>query len=359
MSSSQFTPGSPAAQGYRMPAEWEPHEATWLSWPHKLESWPGAFDEVPGVFVQIAKQLSRSELVRINVADEAFASRVRKLLSEADIDLSRIRFHFNPTNDAWMRDHGPIYVVNAADGGKKRRALIDWEYNAWGGKYPPFDLDNAVPSRIAAESGEERFVPGIVMEGGSIEVDGKGTLLTSEACLLNPNRNPSLSKQEIEQKLSDYLGITRFLWLGEGIIGDDTDGHIDDLTRFIDPHTVLTVIEPDPTDENHHLLQDNLDRLQTMRAFDGEPLRVLSVPMPLPMDYEGQRLPASYANFYMANKVVLAAVYGQERDRILLDTLQELYPTREVVGINCTRLVWGLGAIHCVTQQQPASEPEA
>jgi agmatine deiminase len=352
MKSAQFTPGSPAALGYRMPAEWEPHEATWLSWPHKLESWPGAFEEVPGVFAQIAKHLSRSELVRINVAGDVFASQVLKLLHEAGADFSRIRFHFNPTNDAWVRDHGPIYVVRE-HAGKRQRAIIDWDYNAWGNKYPPFDLDNAIPSRIAAEFGEERFCPGIVMEGGSIDVDGRGTLMTSEQCLLNPNRNPHLSKQEIEQKLSDYLGITRFLWLGEGIVGDDTDGHIDDLTRFIDPHTVLTVVEPDPLDENHRLLQDNLDRLKTMRAFDGEPLRVVTVPMPLAMHYEGQRLPASYANFYIANKVVLAAVYGQERDQILLDTLQELYPDREVVGINCLRLVWGLGAIHCVTQQQP------
>lgn len=353
MSSVSFTPGSPADLGYRMPAEWEPHEATWLSWPHKLESWPGAFDEVPGVFVQIAKHLSKSELVRINVADEEFAYGVRSLLSAAEVDLSQVRFHFNATDDAWVRDHGPIYVVKEA-GEKRQRAIIDWEYNAWGNKYPPFDLDNAIPSRIASEFGEECFLPGIVMEGGSIDVDGRGTLMTSEQCLLNPNRNPKLSKQEIEQHLRDYLGITRFLWLGEGIVGDDTDGHIDDLTRFIDPHTVLTVVEPDPTDGNYRPLQDNLDRLRTMRAFDGQPFRVMTVPMPLAMDYEGQRLPASYANFYVANQVVLAAVYGQERDQIVLDTLQELYPDREVVGINCLRLVWGLGAIHCVTQQQPA-----
>ncbi len=354
MSSAAFTPGSPAANGFRMPAEWEPHEATWLSWPHKLESWPGAFDEVPGVFVEIAKHLSRSELVRINVADAEFADGVRSLLRAADVDLSLIRFHFNPTNDAWVRDHGPIYVVNDEPEGQRRRAIIDWDFNAWGGKYPPFDLDTAIPSRVAAESGEDRHVPGIVMEGGSIEVDGQGTLMTTEACLLNPNRNPHLSKQEIEQKLSDHLGITRFLWLGDGIIGDDTDGHIDDLTRFIDPHTVFTVVEPDTTDDNHQPLQDNLDRLETMRAFDGEPFRVASVPMPGPVFYEGNRLPASYANFYVANRVVLVPTYRHERDLIAMETLQSLYPTREVVGIDCTPLVWGLGAIHCVTQQQPA-----
>lgn len=354
MNHPQFTVGSPAARGFRMPAEWEPHEATWLSWPHKLESWPGAFDEVPGVFVQIAKHLSRSELVRINVADKAFAERVRSLLRAAGVDLSQIHFHFNPTNDAWVRDHGPIYVVKDDADGNSQREIIDWDYNAWGGKYPPYDLDNAIPSRVAAESGEERHVPGIVMEGGSIEVDGRGTLMTTEACLLNPNRNPQLSKQEIEQKLSDYLGITRFLWLGDGIIGDDTDGHIDDLTRFVNPHTVFTVIEPDPTDDNHQPLEDNLRRLKTMRAFDGKPLNVVSVSMPGPVIFEGHRLPASYANFYVANRAVLVPTYRHERDLIAIETLQELYPTREVIGIDCTPLVWGLGAIHCVTQQQPA-----
>ena len=347
----------PAALGYRMPAEWEPHEATWLSWPHKEESWPGAFEPVPEVFAQIAAVLSESELVRINVADEDMAESVRRLLRRGGVDLSAIRFHFNPTNDAWVRDHGPIYVVRdepRADLPAPMRAIINWEYNAWGGKYPPCDLDNAIPARIAAESGEEIYAPGIVMEGGSIDVNGCGTLLTTEACLLNPNRNPQLSKAEIERYLCDYLGVRHILWLGDGIVGDDTDGHIDDLTRFVAPDTVVTLIEDDPQDANYEPLQENLRRLQTMRDEQQRPLKVVTLPMPGPVYFDEHRLPASYSNFYIANRRVLAPVYGHQNDQIALDALQRLFPERLVVGIDCTPLVWGLGAIHCVTQQQPA-----
>lgn len=349
-------PALPATLGYRMPAEWEPHEATWLSWPHKEESWPGAFEPVPEVFAQIAAVLSESELVRINVADDDMAESVRKLLRRGGVDLNAIRFHFNPTNDAWVRDHGPIYVVRdepRADLPAPMRAIINWEYNAWGGKYPPCDLDNAVPSRIAAESGEEIYTPGIVMEGGSIDVNGQGTLLTTEACLLNTNRNPQLSKAEIERYLCDYLGVRHILWLGDGIVGDDTDGHIDDLTRFVAPDTVVTLIEDDPQDANYEPLQENLRRLQSMRDQQRQ-LKIVTLPMPGPVYFEDQRLPASYANFYIANRRVLVPVYGHKNDQIALDALQRLFPERLVVGIDCTPLVWGLGAIHCVTQQQPA-----
>lgn len=354
---------TPASLGYRMPAEWEPHEATWLSWPHKEESWPGAFEPVPQVFAQIAAVLAESELVRINVADEDMAEEVRRLLRRGGVSLDAVRFHINPTNDAWVRDHGPIYVVRNGNGERTPdaqrsqdpgRAIIDWEYNAWGNKYPPYDLDNAVPSRIAAESGETRFVPGIVMEGGSIDVNGRGTLLTTEACLLNPNRNPRLSKSEIETYLRDYLGVRHILWLGDGIVGDDTDGHIDDLTRFVAPDTVITLVEDDPQDVNYQPLQENLKRLQSMRDQDGQPLKVITLPMPGPLYFNDQRLPASYANFYIANRRVLVPVYNHKHDQVALDTLQRLFPERLVLGIDCTPLVWGLGAIHCVTQQQPA-----
>ncbi len=347
-----------------MPAEWEPHEATWLSWPHKVESWPGAFEPVPEVFAQIAGVLGESELVRINVADDEMADGVRQLLRRGGVNLEAVRFHFNPTNDAWVRDHGPIYVVCDVQSDpdatsvrvtEQQRAIIDWEYNAWGNKYPPYDLDNAVPARIAAESGETRFVPGIVMEGGSIDVNGRGTLLTTEACLLNPNRNPQLSKGEIEQYLKDFLGVRHILWLGDGIVGDDTDGHIDDLTRFVSADTVVTVVEDDPQDANYELLQENLRRLRTMRDQDGNPLQVVTLPMPGPVYFEDQRLPASYANFYIANRRVLVPVYNHKHDQVALDTLQRLFPDRLVLGIDCTPLVWGLGAIHCVTQQQPVA----
>ncbi len=348
---------TPASLGYRMPAEWEPHEATWLSWPHKAESWPGAFDSVPEVFAQIAGVLAECELVRINVADDDMAEGVRKLLRRGGVNLDAIRFHLNPTNDAWVRDHGPIYVVRdepRADLPAPVRAIVNWEYNAWGGKYPPFDLDNVIPARIAAESGEEIYSPGIVMEGGSIDVNGRGALLTTEACLLNPNRNPQLWKSEIERCLCENLGVRHILWLGDGIVGDDTDGHIDDLTRFVAPDTVVTAVEDDPQDVNYEPLQENLQRLRSMRDQDRRPLNVVTLPMPGPVFFDNHRLPASYANFYIANRRVLVPVYGHRNDQPALDTLQRLFPDRLVVGIDCTPLVWGLGAIHCVTQQQPA-----
>src|SRR5262245_58117814 len=343
---------TPRELGYRMPAEWEPHEATWLSWPHKEESWPGAFEPVPGIFVEITKHLTESEPVRINVADEDFAERVRKLLRQGGAALDRVRFHFNPTNDAWCRDHGPIYIVRNANG-KPERAINDWDYNAWGNKYPPYDLDDVVPTRIAAEMGEMLFTPGIVMEGGSIDVNGRGTLITTEACLLNPNRNPQLKQVEIEQYLMDYLGVTNVLWLGDGIVGDDTDGHVDDLTRFVSTDTVVTVIEDDPQDENYRPLKENYERLLVMKDQDGNPLKVIALPMPGAIYFDEQRLPASYANFYIANNTVLVPTYRHENDAKACEVLQRCFPDRRVAGIDCTQLIWGLGSIHCVTQQQP------
>ncbi len=344
---------TPAALGYTMPAEWELHEATWLSWPHKEASWPGKFAPVPAIFAELTKRLTDSELVRINVADADFAEQVRVALRKASVDLSRVRFHFNPTNDAWCRDHGPIYVTRFVNG-KRERAINDWGYNAWGNKYPPYNLDDVVPTRIAHEFQEPLFTPDIVMEGGSLDVNGQGTLLTTESCLLNPNRNPTLTKEQIEQYLRDYLGVTNILWLGAGIVGDDTDGHIDDLTRFTSAHTIVTVIEEDPTDENYQPLKENYERLQTMRDQQGKPLQIVTMPMPGAMEYEGQRLPASYANFYIANHAVLVPTYRHANDVLALETLQKLFPTRRVIGIDCTDLIWGLGALHCVTQQQPA-----
>lgn len=349
---------TPRELGYHMPAEWEPHEATWLSWPHKEASWPGAFEHVPEIFVEITKHLTESELVRVNVADEDFAERVRALLRAGGVNLSAVRFHFHPTDDAWVRDHGPIYVVRNRDREGaviRERAIIDWGYNAWGDKYPPYENDDVVPTRIAAEMKETLFTPGIVMEGGSLDVNGRGTLITTEACLLNPNRNPHLSREQIEQYLKDYLGVTDILWLGEGIVGDDTDGHIDDLTRFVAPDTVVTVIEDDPQDENYQPLIENYERLLRMKDQDGNPLRIVKMPMPGPVWFDDQRLPASYANFYIANKSVLVPTYRHENDAKACAILQRLFPDRHVVGVDCTKLIWGLGSIHCVTQQQPAT----
>ena len=335
-----------------MPAEWEPHEATWLSWPHKEESWPGAFEPVPAIFVEITRHLAESELVRINVADQDSAARVRELLRRGGVNLDAVRFHLIPTNDAWARDHGPVYVIRETKG-LRERAIVDWGYNAWGNKYPPYDLDDVVPQRIAELSREVLFRPGIVMEGGSFDVNGRGTLLTTESCLLNPNRNPDASREQIEWYLREYLGVNRILWLGEGIAGDDTDGHIDDLSRFVGPNTVITAIEADPTDENYIALRENLARLEAMTDQDGRKLRVVTMPMPGPIYFDGQRLPASYANFYIANCTVLLPTFRHENDVRATEILQGLYPDRRVVGIDCTDLVWGLGAVHCVTQQQP------
>ncbi len=341
-----------------MPAEWEPHRGTWLSWPHKEASWPGNFAPVPGIFAQIVRHLAPDEEVHINVAGPAMEADVRAGLRRRGVDTANVFFHHNPTNDAWCRDHGPIFLQRAVNG-RREEAIVDWGYNAWGDKYPPYDLDDVVPERIAAEYGLPLFQPRIVMEGGSLDVNGRGTLLTTEACLLNPNRNPELSRARIERYLADYLGVRNILWLGDGIVGDDTDGHVDDLTRFVDPRTVVTVVEDDPSDPNYEPLKENLQRLRTMTDQDGDPLRVVTLPMPRPVVREGQRLPASYANFYIANRVVLLPAYDPERDAVAERTLQALFPDRRVVAIDCTDLVWGLGAFHCVTQQWPALSPAA
>ena len=351
-----FTAGSPAQLGYRMPAEWAPHRGTWLSWPHREESWPGKFSPVPGIFAEIVRHLAPNEEVHINVRDRAFEAEVRAVLRTAQIRFGNIFFHHNPTNDAWCRDHGPCFIQRQV-AGRVEEAVVDWGYNAWGGKYPPFDDDDVVPTRIAGELRLPVFHPGIVMEGGSLDVNGRGTLLTTESCLLNPNRNPGLSRDEIERSLRDYLGVRHILWLGDGIEGDDTDGHVDDLARFVDETTVVTVVERDPRDPNHKPLRENLQRLQKMTDQDGRPLDVLTLPMPPAMHQDGQRLPASYANFYIANGIVLLPAYHPPTDEIARETLQRCFPDRRVLPVNSVDLVWGLGSFHCVTQQWPAVGP--
>jgi agmatine deiminase len=351
---------TPASLGFRMPAEWAPHRGTWLSWPHKEASWPGKFEPVPRLFGEMVRLLARHEEVHINVADEAMDREVRRICEDAGARMASVYLHYNPTNDAWCRDHGPIFIQRTSPEGRREEAIVDWGYNAWGGKYPPYDLDDVVPTRVGREFRIPVHHPGIVMEGGSIDVNGAGTLLTTEACLLNPNRNPHLSRAEIEQYLKDYLGVAHILWLGDGIVGDDTDGHVDDLTRFVDPTTVVTVVEDDSADENYAPLRENLERLRGMTDQDGRPLRVVTLPMPRAVVHQDQRLPASYANFYIANGVVLLPFYRDlEHDEQARTTLQELFPTRQVVGIDCTDLVWGLGAFHCVSQQWPALDADA
>ncbi len=358
-----------------MPAEWEPHTGTWFSWPRPEGiSFPGKYETVPPVYAALIRQLVTVESVHINVWHAEMEAWVRGLLREHGTPLERVSFHHFPSYEPWCRDHGPIFLVREHNG-RHERAIVDWGYNAWGGKYPPFDLDDAVPQHVAELRGLPLFSPGfakiplvplmplaeqdsevkaVVMEGGSLEVNGRGTLLTTEACLLNPNRNPDLTKPEIERFLCDYLGVTNILWLGDGIVGDDTDGHVDDLTRFVNPTTVVTVVEEDPADENHAPLKENLERLRTMKDQDGQLLRVVELPMPGRIEHEGQRLPASYANFYIANGLVLVPTYRDRNDARALEILQSEFPDRRVVGVDSMELIWGLGSFHCISQQEPA-----
>jgi len=345
-----------ADPSYFMPPEWAFHKATWLSWPHRLESWPGKFEPIPAVFVEIASWLSSSEEVHINVLDEAMEREVLELLRcsrHQQLRPDRIFLHRISTNDAWCRDHGPNFVFRKS-GERSDKVILDWEYNAWGGKYEPFDDDNAVPERIAFQQQLPLVSTGVVLEGGSIDVNGNGLLLTSEACLLNPNRNPLMSRADIERELGRYLGIQKVLWLGDGIAGDDTDGHVDDMARFVNENTVVIAVEDDPADLNYEPLQENFRLLQSFTDLQGNPLNVLKLPMPSPLFFDGERLPASYANFYIANSVVLVPTYRCSRDATAIELLQDCFPDRNVVGIDCFDLVWGLGAIHCITHEEPA-----
>ena len=343
---------TPAELGYYFPAEFAPQKAMWLSWPHKEESWPGKIQTIYAPYAQFVKEVALGQEVHINVADAAMQAFATQQLELVGVRMDRIFFHFFPTNDAWCRDHGPAFLINPAAAIPK--VLVKWNYNAWGEKYPPHDLDNQIPIHIAQGLGIPYFTPGIVMEGGSVEFNGKGTLLTSTACLLNPNRNPQLNQAEIEKYLCDYYGVQHILWVGDGILGDDTDGHIDDITRFVNADTVVTVVEENKADGNYEILQENLQLLQQMRVEDGKQLNVVELPMPSPVIWEEQRLPASYANFYIANEVVVVPTFRDKNDQKALDILSGCFPTRRVVGINSTDIIWGLGSFHCLSQQEPA-----
>ena len=338
----------PAALGYHMPAEWEPHTATWLSWPRREGiSFPDSFDRVLPALRTMVKALIESEQVCINVCNDAHEAEACEVLH--GLPMERISFHMIPTNEPWCRDHGPIFLTRNVD---PKLAVVDWDYNAWGGKYPPCDLDEVVPTRVAQILDLPVFYPRMILEGGSIDVNGTGTLLTTESCLLNKNRNPNLSRSEIEQRLCDYLGVREILWLGNGIAGDDTDGHIDDLARFVSEHAVVTVVEENRDDENYESLQDNLSRLREMK-IDQRRIDIVSLPMPKKIVREGLRLPASYANFYIANSCILVPAFADPNDKTALSILQKLFPDRRVIGIDCRELIWGLGTFHCLTQQQP------
>jgi agmatine deiminase len=343
---------TPAKLGFRMPAEWEPQEAIWLSWPHKYASWPGQFRPVPYAFARIVTQISRFQQVRINAAQRLHA-RAQRMCAKAGADMSRVTFYDHPTNDAWCRDHGPIFVKNDATG---EVAITDWAYNAWGDKYPPYDLDNQIPPSIAEKLKLRRFEHDMILEGGSIDVNGEGLLLTSEQCLLNRNRNPHLTREQIEQNLKDYLGIKQVLWVGDGIIGDDTDGHIDDITRFYKADGFITCVEPNKRDKNHAILAENLERLRAFRTPAGKKFSIVELPMPKPFTFQRQRVPASYANFLIINGAVLVPQFRQKKqDAAALEIIRACFPGREAIGIDCYHLIWGLGTLHCISQQQPAA----
>lgn len=342
---------SPASSGYFFPAEFARHEATWLSWPHKEASWPGKIDAIYPNYSLFVKYLTLSEEVRINVADENMKAFAISHLEKAGVDITKVRFFMHPTNDAWCRDHGPAFLINPD--AELKKVIVDWNYNAWGNKYPPYDLDDVIPTLIGKQFNLPVFYPGIVMEGGSVEFNGNGTLLTSTACLLNENRNPHLKQGQIEQYLYDYYGVKQVLWVDEGIIGDDTDGHIDDTVRFVNEDTVITVVEENRNDENYGLLQTNLRQLKAMRLLNDKQLNIIELPMPDEVIFDDQRLPASYANFYISNGHVIVPTYRCAKDEKALQIIADCFPDRETVGIDSTDIIWGLGSFHCLSQQEP------
>jgi len=348
---------TPKQLGYRFPAEWEPQRATWFSWPHKEASWPGRFDGIPPVFTEIVRVLSSFQHVNINVINQAMYTEVMTRIIRAGVAEHRVTLYMIPTDDAWCRDHGPSFVVNPD--AEYPLAVVDWGYNAWGNKYPPCDQDDAVPTRIAEYRRFPLFYPGIVMEGGSIDVNGEGCLLTSTACLLNPNRNPHLSQEQIEWYLREYYHVDKILWVNEGIAGDDTDGHIDDTARFVNPTTILAAVEDDKNDENYLPLRNNLAQLRAMKDLHGRPFQIVELPMPRPLIIDDLRVPASYENFLIANGVVLVPVFQDPNDRTALSILQDVFPDRRVIGIDCRELIWGLGTLHCISQQEPLVAPKA
>jgi agmatine deiminase len=348
----------PAARGFRLPAEWEPHEATWLGWPHNLTDWPGKFAPIPWVYGEIVRKLAPGEIARLLVNSPAHEAQARRLLGRVGVDLARVEFFRIPTNRGWTRDFGPHFVKREKP--RPHVAIVDFAFNAWA-KYPDWKKDNRVAARVARALGCPLFPARVkgrnfVLEGGSIDVNGRGTLLTTEECLLDPTvqvRNPGFTRTDMEAALRGQLGVTNVVWLGKGIAGDDTHGHIDDICRFVGPHTVVLCQENDPRDPNYRPLRENRERLETHRLEDGSRFEVVPLPMPKPLFLDGQRVPASYANFYIGNAAVLVPTFNDPMDRLALGTLAKLFRDRPVVGIHAVDLVWGLGTLHCLTREQP------
>ena len=352
-----------------MPAEWAPHAATWIAWPHNPDDWPGKFQPIPWAYAELVRHLSQVEDVHILVNDEAAQKRATSMLHRQATDLARVHFHRWPTDRVWLRDSGPIFIKKYAEGSAKNpsgeTAITNWRFNAWA-KYDNWRNDDKIPAHVAKLFKMPSFEPTVtlangkphrlVLEGGSIDTNGAGVLLTTEECLLSDvqQRNPGVSREQLEQAFHDYLGIEKVLWLHKGCAGDDTHGHVDDITRFVGENTILTAVETNTHDENHLPLAENLDRLRTARNLNGEPFEIIELPMPAPVVFEGQRLPASYANFYIANDLVLVPTFNDANDRHALNTIARCFSSRDVIGIHAVDLVWGLGTLHCMTQQEPA-----
>jgi agmatine deiminase len=352
---------------FRMPAEWAPHAATWIAWPHNPADWPNKFQPIPWVYCEIVRHLSQAEDVHILVNDESEERRARNMLRRQGSNVARLHFHCWRTDRVWLRDSGPIFVKQRDETSIVRDgevAVTNWKFNAWA-KYDNWRNDDLIPKQVAALHGMRSFEPSVtmadgtrhrlVLEGGSIDTNGEGVLLTTEECLLSDvqARNPGVTRDQLEQAFRDFLGIDKVIWLNRGCAGDDTHGHVDDISRFVGSNTILTAVEHNTGDENHLPLAENLERLHTARNLKGRPFTVKTLPMPAPVIFEGQRLPASYANFYIANNLVLVPTFNDPKDRVALNTIAECFPDRDVTGIHCTDFIWGLGALHCMTQQEP------
>lgn len=341
---------APNELGYSMPAEWHEHKATWLAWPHNQFTWHERIEKLEENFIEIIKALHTGEKINLLVNDKKTLEKVQKKLSQEEIDTSKIFIYTIKTGDAWIRDYGPNFLINRK---QKTVAINDWNFNAWGNKYEHSEKDDDIPKKINKLFNMKLFSPGIILEGGSIDVNGNGSLLTTKQCLLNTNRNPHLSQEEIANYLKNYLGVSNIIWLNRGIEGDDTDGHVDDIARFINENTILCAYEENPSDTNFAILDENYNLLKSANSEQGKKFNIIKLPMPEPIFADGMRLPASYANFYIGNKSVLVPIFNQKSDKKALGILQGLFSDRKIVGINCTDMVYGHGAIHCLTQQEP------
>ena len=340
---------TPFADGYRFPAEWEPHEATWLTFPHSEDSFPGKLEAVYVAYMRFVAEIASCEKVRINVPSR-YVERLFKMLDDYLIDVGQIEIFERESNDVWCRDHGPAFVIK--DAAVQQKAVVDWEFNAWGGKYP-YEADNLIAGAIAKDLGLPVYHPGIVMEGGAVELNGAGTVITTKACLLNKNRNPHLNRNEIETYLRNYYSAPQVIWLDDGIEGDDTDGHVDDVTRFANAETIITAVEPNKNDANHEPLKKNLLTLKKIRLLNGRQPDIVDLPMPAPVAHNGQRLPASYANFYITNNAVIAPTFRCKQDDTALQILSSCFPNRKIKAIDSTDIIWGFGSFHCLSQQEP------